>query len=146
MQQYCAMQKMWTRHRKVRCFCLNHNSYQPFLYPSCFYVSLFEILLLFFHFRSSKTVHDMFLCIGNTNRTTCPICVELLTAGSIKSITEMVLHHEMHKENPGFRKTRVGLLVCFNLIKYVIFFFLLFLNSYKRTLQKNIRKLHKMRS
>lgn len=52
----------------------------------------------------------MFLCIGNTNRTTCPICVELVTAGSIKSITEMDLHHKMHKENPGFRETSVGLL------------------------------------
>lgn len=130
------MRRMWTWHRKVRCFCLNHNSYQPFLYPSCFYVSFFEILLLSFHFRSSKTVHDMFLCIGNTNRTTCPICVELVTAGSIKSITEMDLHHKMHKENPGFRETSVGLLVCcFNLIKYVIFLFLLFL-SYKEHCKK----------
>lgn len=136
------MRRMWTRHRKVRCFCLNHNSYQPFLYPSCFYVSFFEILLLSFHFRSSKTVHDMFLCIGNTNRTTCPICVELVTAGSIKSITEMDLHHKMHKENPGFRETSVGLLVCcFNLIKYVVFLFLLFLTVIKNT-AKSIRKLH----
>lgn len=54
----------------------------------------------------------MLLCIGNTNRRTCKICDKLVKAGFIKSITELDHHHEMHKENPSFRPTRVGLSVC----------------------------------
>lgn len=95
---------------------------------------LFEILLLFFYFRFFKIVYDMFLCIGNINYIICLICVELVIVGFIKSIIEMVFYYEMYKENFGFWKICVGFLVCFNLIKYVIFFFLLFFNSYKRIL------------
>lgn len=57
--------------------------------------------------KSFKTVHDMFLCIGNTNRRICTICAKLVKACSIKSVTELDLHHEMHEENPCFQPTRV---------------------------------------
>lgn len=73
----------------------------------------------------------MLLCIGNINCIICLICVELVIVGFIKSIIEMVFYYEMYF---GFWKICVGFLVCFNLIKYVIFFFLVFFNSYKRIL------------
>lgn len=78
----------------------------------------------------------MFLCIGNINCIICLICVELVIVGFIKSIIEMDFYYKLYKENFGFWEISVGFLVCcFNLIKYVIFFFLLFL-SYKEYCKK----------